>query len=96
MSTNYIDLKEVKSDIDFEEDFYKAVARTDRLQIITLPDSDGYFATPQEIDIIKRQCDRKKLKLLYRISHGKLMTVLDPSTKLTGIVPDSAIKCFVC
>jgi len=96
MTTKYKDLKSLKQDIEFEVLFYETVAKTRKIQVVALPDADGDYATPQELNIIKKQCVRKKLKLLYRISHGQLATVFDPNTMLTGIMPEDSIHGFVC
>lgn len=88
--------KKLKDQLEFELMFYKAVAGTDNIEIIALPDAEGNYLSKGELEIVQKECKRLKIKLLYRVSHGKVATVFDAKTHKVGVVPEFNPEGFPC
>jgi len=84
-------------DMEFELLFYEVLNGTiENLEVLPLPDFDGIILSNEEIKAVKEECDKAGLRLMYRISHGRVATILNRDTKYTGIVPENNSDGFYC
>jgi hypothetical protein len=95
---NYgVDLTEEDiENIAFETMFYELLSNTLDVQIIPIPDFDGFIIPEEDLEIIKKECKKANIKLLYRVSHGKIATILDPKTLKIGVMPEFNLIGFPC
>jgi hypothetical protein len=89
-----IDLLE--KELNFERKFYSYVGGTDNFEVLLIPDEKGYVPTKEEIDYIEEDARIHKIKVLYRVSHGKFATVFNPETGKVGVMPENNTKGFAC
>jgi hypothetical protein len=82
--------------IEFEQVFYTLLAGTENLEIIPIPDEDGFVIDNKELKLIQNECSIRGIKLLYRISHGKTATIFDPVLLKIGVVPEFNLLGFSC
>lgn len=90
------EVEDIDSNIEIENTFFSLLARTTKLEVLPIPDEDGFLLSKEDIDLVKKECERQKIKLLYRVSHRTHFTILDPESKLTGIMPMSNPRGFYC
>jgi hypothetical protein len=90
------DMEQVEKEFDFERAFYIAVTGTEIFDVIPIPDDSGYIPTAKELKLIQLEYNRQKMKVIFRISHGKHATVYDPDTGKIGIMPEGNSKGFFC
>ena len=92
-----IDLTEEDiENLAFEQLFYELLSGTNAIQVLPIPDFDGYIVTPEDIKQIQLECNKAKIKLLYRVSHGKVATIFDPKTFKIGVIPEFNLVGFPC
>jgi hypothetical protein len=90
------EVEDIASSIDIETNFFNLLAKTTKLEVLPIPDEDGFIFSKEDIDLIKKECDRQDIKLLYRVSHRTHASILDPDSKLTGLMPNSNPRGFYC
>lgn len=90
------EVEDIESAVEMEFNFFRLLSGTDKVEIIPIPDEDGDIITPEQLDIVQKECKRQKIKLLYRMVHISHSTIFDPDTKLTGVVPDNNHRGFYC
>jgi hypothetical protein len=85
------------SELDFELEFFEVLTGSlENLEILPIPDFDGITLTVSEIEEIKKKCDEAGLRLFYKVGHGKVATIFNRNTKMTGIVPEGNSEGFDC
>jgi hypothetical protein len=82
--------------IAFESLFYELLTGTTEIQVVPMPDIDGFIIPEEDLKIIKNECIKAEIKLIYRISHGKVATIFDPKTLKTGVIPEFNLIGFPC
>lgn len=88
--------KKISEQIEFELMFYREVAGTDNVEVVAMPDAEGRFLSKAELELVQKECKRLKVRLLYRVSHGKVATVLDVKTHRVGVMPEYSSEGFSC
>jgi len=83
----------MEEDIEFINSFFMAVAGTENYEIVPIPDENGEIVSAKDLKLLEKECKKLNLKLIYRVSHIRLgernvATVLDPISKITGVMPD--------
>ena len=87
---------DMETTIEMEINFYKILAKTTKIEVLSIPDEDGIIISPDELKLVQQECKKQKIKLLYRMIHSNHSTIFDPDTKLTGILPDDNHRGFYC
>ena len=83
-------------EIEFERNFYSYLVNDTNFEVIPIPDENGKFLSKEEKKLITKEAARLGIKLIYRVSHGKIATVFSPYTLKVGVMPDTDSKGFTC
>lgn len=89
-------LEDDQENIIFEQQIYQVISKTNKIYIVPFPDSEGRYLKTKELNSIRKYCSKEKLKILFRVSHGKTATLLDSETHLTGLIPNIDVYGFFC
>lgn len=82
--------------IQFEQLFYELIAGTSLIEVLPIPDVDGSVMSSEDLQSLQEECKKRKITVLYRISHGKVATIFDPKSLKVGVVPEFSFIGFPC
>lgn len=83
-------------ELEFEQNFYRVIAGTDKFEVVAIPDPDGTVFSPEHLKIISEQCKRHSMSVIYRVSMGKFAVVYCPATLKFAIVPEGDKSGYEC
>lgn len=83
-------------ELEFDQNFYRTLAGTDKFEIVAIPDPDGTVFTPEHLKIISEQCKRHGMTLLFRVSNGKFAVIYCPANQKFAIVPEGDKDGYEC
>lgn len=83
-------------ELEFEQNFYRILAGTEKFEIVSIPDPDGTVFTPEHLKIISDQCKRHDMAILYRVSNGKFAVIYSPANQKFAIVPEGDKDGYEC
>jgi len=93
---NQEEYKNFVEELEFEQNFYKILAGTDKFEIIAIPDPDGTVLAPEHLKMISDQCKKNGIVVLYRVSNGKFAIVYNPTNMKFAIVPEGDKQGYEC
>lgn len=83
------DFEQLAEDIEeFQEEFLNRLAGTHKFEIIPSTDESGKPLDKKHYSLLKRECSRLGLKVLYRIDIGNKCIIVDPKTLKIGIISE--------
>lgn len=74
---------------DFHESFLSFLAGTAKFELIPTTDESGQPIPEKNLELIRRECARLGLKVLYTVDCGKHTLVINPDTMKIAVVQES-------
>lgn len=73
----------------FEENFYKALASTERYEIIPTSTEEGKVLSKEQLSLLTEECKRLGLKILYKVDlNSNTVLLINPKTLKTGYITE--------
>lgn len=73
----------------FDENFVQALAETDKYEIVSTVDQNGNYYTKEQLTLVKNECLRLGVKILYKIEINSTVYILfNPKTMKIGYVTE--------
>lgn len=74
---------------EFENNFLRNLANSDKFEIIPTQDERGRFFTKEQLTLIKKECLRLGAKILYKVDlNGSVYILINPETMKIGYVSE--------
>jgi hypothetical protein len=81
------EIKKLIQDLQqFEENFYIAIAGTNKFDILPVTTKSGKLLTKEQLSLIKKETLRLGIKILYCVELDKVMLLLNPENMKIGYI----------
>lgn len=78
----------VKDEAGFEQDFLTSLSGTENMEIIPTMDENGETLDAKQLQLIKQECTRMGLKVIYRIDYSNKIVLFNPEDMKTGVITE--------